>query len=130
MWYRRRERCGYLLRCGFGVKNIRDRAVLRRLRGASFRGCMGGKDFKAVAGGRNVRCLGSCRGLFGVLFPARDFGEAFCIYAFQSRGGFGRGIQREISEKMAMFMALFASKGNMFIIYSLNPFKMVMEEAY
>lgn len=65
-----------------------------------------------------------------MLFPAGDFGETFCIRAFRSKGGFGRGIQREISEKMALFMALSALKGNMFIIYSLNPFKVVMEEAY
>lgn len=63
----------------------------------------------------------------GMLSATGDPRKSLSVFAFLSCRSFRLKIQRAISEEMTMFMALFARKGNMLVVYWLDPFIIIMK---
>lgn len=75
------------------------------------------------AGGSHILLLDMSTAMGNFDKPLRVFGNLIGC-------GMELGIQRTVSEQMAMFMALAATKRDMFIIKRLNPFIVIVIEAY
>ena len=90
-------------------------------------GVLRGQYFEAIT---NFRFLGNVwedRSFLGVLALTSDFCKSISIFSNLRGGGFRLLIQRTIPIKVAMFMEFPATKGNMLVVYCLNPLKVIMK---